>query len=163
MNGYVIEIGSRKVIHQVCDVTEVGDDHISGAVVTLAGFDKSIVDIIVTDSVYKEGDVIPENEVDRKDAFPSPEKKRELLKQRMADLELVIADLLASSEKVANSGAASKLRILANASITRLERGESDITAIVKGYSVKAGEQETILAEIQKRRPDIMPVGKSSS
>ncbi|MGG1555012.1 hypothetical protein [Paenibacillus ferrarius] len=48
-----------------------------------------------------------------------------------------------------------KVRILANACITRLDGGEGDITAIVDSYNLSTEDRELVLAQIYAKRPEI--------
>ncbi|MBO9597919.1 MAG: hypothetical protein J7559_08905 [Cohnella sp.] len=56
-----------------------------------------------------------------------------------------------------------KIRIIANACITRYISGEREITDIVDSYSLSAEDRERVLAEIYTKRPDIRPATESSA
>lgn len=51
--------------------------------------------------------------------------------------------------------AAYKVRIVANACITRYDGGEREITDIVASYRLSAEDSGLVLAEIAVKRPDI--------
>lgn len=51
-----------------------------------------------------------------------------------------------------------KIRIIANACITRYNGGEREITDIVDSYNMSAEDRDLVLAEIYTKRPDIAPV-----
>lgn len=51
--------------------------------------------------------------------------------------------------------AAYKIRIIANACITRYDNGEGTITFIVGSYNLAPEDQTAVLAEIFAKRPDI--------
>lgn len=48
-----------------------------------------------------------------------------------------------------------KVRIIANACITRYDRGEGDIVAVVDSYSLSEENKNLVLAQIYAYRPDI--------
>lgn len=48
-----------------------------------------------------------------------------------------------------------KVRIVANACITRHDRGERTIVDIVDSYTMTAEDRELIVAEIVSKRPDL--------
>lgn len=48
-----------------------------------------------------------------------------------------------------------KVRIFANACITRVTRGEKDIQAVLDSYGLDAENANLIKAEIMSKRPDI--------
>ncbi|WP_217597179.1 hypothetical protein [Cohnella sp. GbtcB17] len=50
-----------------------------------------------------------------------------------------------------------KIRIIANACITRYNGGEREITDVVDSYNLAADDRELVLAEIYAKRPDIAP------
>lgn len=50
-----------------------------------------------------------------------------------------------------------KVRIIANACITRYDRGETDIIAVVDSYNLTAEDKDLVLARIDSIRPDIQP------
>jgi hypothetical protein len=51
--------------------------------------------------------------------------------------------------------AAYKIRIIANACITRYNNGEGDIVTIVDSYNLSVEDKQLVLAEIYAKRPDI--------
>lgn len=50
-----------------------------------------------------------------------------------------------------------KIRIIANACITRYNSGEREITDIVASYNMAQEDADLVLAEIYTKRPDIAP------
>ncbi|MCQ4363024.1 hypothetical protein KQR54_18165 [Mycobacterium gordonae] len=50
-----------------------------------------------------------------------------------------------------------KIRIIANACITRYNGGERAITDIVTSYNMAQDDADLVLAEIYAKRPDIGP------
>lgn len=50
-----------------------------------------------------------------------------------------------------------KVRIVANACITRYDRGETDIIAVVDSYNLTAEDKDLVLARIYSIRLDIQP------
>lgn len=48
-----------------------------------------------------------------------------------------------------------KIRIIANACITRYDSGEGDILSIVGSYNLAQEDKDLVLAEIFTKRPDI--------
>lgn len=52
-----------------------------------------------------------------------------------------------------------KIRIIANACITRYNGGEREITDIVDSYNMAQEDADLVLAEIYTKRPDIAPAG----
>lgn len=50
-----------------------------------------------------------------------------------------------------------KIRIIANACITRYNNGEGDIITIVDSYNLTQEDRDLVLAEIYAKRPDIAP------
>ncbi|SDC70478.1 hypothetical protein SAMN02799630_01235 [Paenibacillus sp. UNCCL117] len=48
-----------------------------------------------------------------------------------------------------------KVRIIANACITRYDSGEGGIIDIVNSYNMAAVDQELVLAQVYARRPDL--------
>lgn len=48
-----------------------------------------------------------------------------------------------------------KVRILANACITRYDRGETDIVAVVDTYNLTQEDKDLVFARIYSLRPDI--------
>jgi len=48
-----------------------------------------------------------------------------------------------------------KIRIIANACITRHNGGERGITDIVESYNMAQDDRELVLAEVYAKRPDI--------
>ena len=56
-----------------------------------------------------------------------------------------------------------KIRIIANASITRYNSGEGDIVAIVDGYNLTAGDRDSVLSEIYVTRPELAPASEGSA
>ncbi|TMV49348.1 hypothetical protein FE783_12595 [Paenibacillus mesophilus] len=48
-----------------------------------------------------------------------------------------------------------KIRIIANACITRYDMGEREITDIVNSYNMATDDRNLVLAEIYAKRPDI--------
>ena len=48
-----------------------------------------------------------------------------------------------------------KIRIIANACITRWERGERTMTDIVTSYNMAEDDKVLVVAEITAKRPDI--------
>ncbi|WP_127491314.1 MULTISPECIES: hypothetical protein [Paenibacillus] len=53
-----------------------------------------------------------------------------------------------------------KIRVIANACITRYERGENDMNEIINSYNLDSVDQGAVLAYVYAKRPDIetMPV-----
>lgn len=51
--------------------------------------------------------------------------------------------------------AAYKIRIIANACLTRFDAGEGEITAIVDSYNLGTEDRELVLAQIYAKRPNI--------
>jgi hypothetical protein len=51
-----------------------------------------------------------------------------------------------------------KIRIIANACITRYDTGEREITDIVASYNMASDDQNLVLAEIYAKRPNIEPM-----
>lgn len=49
-----------------------------------------------------------------------------------------------------------KIRIIANACITRYNQGEREITDIVGSYNMASDDSDLVFAEIYAKRPDIM-------
>ncbi|WP_068775788.1 hypothetical protein [Paenibacillus sp. FJAT-26967] len=50
-----------------------------------------------------------------------------------------------------------KIRIIANACITRYTNGEGGIIAIVNSYNLASDDKESTLAHVYSKRPDINP------
>jgi len=48
-----------------------------------------------------------------------------------------------------------KVRVIANACITRHDRGESNIQKVINGYNIDEANANLIRAEIMVKRPDI--------
>ncbi|MDH2334297.1 hypothetical protein [Paenibacillus polymyxa] len=48
-----------------------------------------------------------------------------------------------------------RVRICANACITRLERGEPDVIVILDSYPLAEDDRNLVLAEIYSKRPDL--------
>ena len=48
-----------------------------------------------------------------------------------------------------------QIRVLANACITRYDRGEKDIIAIINSYNLTDDNKTLVLAQIYAYRPDI--------
>jgi hypothetical protein len=48
-----------------------------------------------------------------------------------------------------------KIRIIANACITRYDSGEGEITAIVDSYNLITEDRELVLAQVYTKRPEI--------
>lgn len=48
-----------------------------------------------------------------------------------------------------------KIRIIANACITRYDSGERTITDIVDSYNMSTEDRDLVLAQIYTKRPDI--------
>ncbi|WP_214687090.1 hypothetical protein [Exiguobacterium sp. s163] len=49
-----------------------------------------------------------------------------------------------------------KIRILANACITRYERGERTMNDIIDSYVITAEDRELVVAEIVSKKPDLV-------
>lgn len=49
-----------------------------------------------------------------------------------------------------------KIRILANACITRHERGERTMNDIIDSYVITAEDRELVVAEIVSKKPDLV-------
>lgn len=58
--------------------------------------------------------------------------------------------------------AAYKIRIIANACITRYDAGEGTIIAIVDSYNLASDDRDLVLAQIIAKRPDIEVVETSA-
>ena len=56
-----------------------------------------------------------------------------------------------------------KVRVFANACITRYDRGEKDIQAILDSYNLTEENANLIKAEIMSKRPEIEWVKKESA
>lgn len=50
-----------------------------------------------------------------------------------------------------------KIRIIANACITRYNDGDGDIVTIVDSYNMATDDRSLVLAEIYTKRPDLAP------
>lgn len=48
-----------------------------------------------------------------------------------------------------------QVRVVANACITRYERGEGTITEVVNSYNMNPTDRELVVAEIMVKRPDL--------
>lgn len=48
-----------------------------------------------------------------------------------------------------------QVRVIANACITRYDRGEKDINVVVGSYNLSEGNKNLVLAQIYAFRPDI--------
>lgn len=48
-----------------------------------------------------------------------------------------------------------KIRIIANACITRWERGERSMNNIINGYNMEADDKALVIAEIVSKRPNL--------
>lgn len=48
-----------------------------------------------------------------------------------------------------------KIRIIANACITRHERGERSMNDIIEGYNMEADDKALVTAEIISKRPNL--------
>lgn len=51
--------------------------------------------------------------------------------------------------------AAYKIRIFANACITRYDAGEGDISTIITSYGLTEADAQAVTAEVYLKRPDI--------
>ena len=50
-----------------------------------------------------------------------------------------------------------KIRVIGNACITRYERGEKDIYAVVNSYTLTEENKALVIKHISSTRPDIIP------
>lgn len=50
-----------------------------------------------------------------------------------------------------------KIRIIANACLTRYDAGEGEIETIVDSYNMSTEDRTLVLAEIYAKRPDLAP------
>jgi hypothetical protein len=50
---------------------------------------------------------------------------------------------------------AAKIRLMANACITRFDRGERPIEDVIASYSMQADNEKLVREQIMERRPDI--------
>lgn len=48
-----------------------------------------------------------------------------------------------------------KIRIIANACITRYERGERSMNDIINSYTMEADDKELVIAEITAKKPEL--------
>ena len=93
MNGYIYRLIDNVIVIVIEDVRVVGLDSLEGSTSAAAGIDTNLAGIFVTATVLKVGDKISGGLTNHSEKFVK-KSASDILEQRLADVELIMADLL---------------------------------------------------------------------
>ncbi|GIP29644.1 hypothetical protein J23TS9_47740 [Paenibacillus sp. J23TS9] len=96
MFAYIYKRENRIIIDRILDVISVSDDQINGQDICVSGIDTTKAGILVSEKLLEIGGEIPRDLNDYKADFANKSTEEEVvsLRNRLAELELVLVDFL---------------------------------------------------------------------